>query len=77
MRCLVQVAPNNRITGDVFNAISNQLVGTECEASISSKLARHFYPDVVVACNELRFEDNEFDTLLNAIKVVEVLSPSV
>ena len=73
---------HNRITGDVFNAISNQLVGTECEAFIgdmrvkAGTTASYFYPDVVVACNELRFEDDVFDTLLNPIIVVEVLSPS-
>ena len=31
---------------------------------------------VVVACGELRFEDDVFDTLLNPIVIVEVLSPS-
>ena len=35
-----------------------------------------FKPDVVVACKELRFEDDVFDTLLNPRIVVEVLSPS-
>lgn len=36
----------------------------------------YFYPDVVVVCGEPRFEDNAFDTLLNPIVLVEVLSPS-
>ena len=73
---------HNRITGDVFRGISNQLVGSECEAFIgdmrvkAGTTASYFYPDVVVACNELRFEDDVFDTLLNPIIVVEVLSPS-
>ena len=73
---------HNRITGDVFNAISNQLMGSDCEAFIgdmrvkAGATASYFYPDVVVACDEPRFEDNVFDTLLNPIIVVEVLSPS-
>ena len=73
---------HNRITGDVFNAISNQLMGSACEAFIgdmrvkAGATASYFYPDVVVACDEPRFEDNVFDTLLNPIIVVEVLSPS-
>ena len=73
---------HNRITGDVFNGISNQLVGTDCEAFIgdmrvkAGATASYFYPDVVVACDTPRFEDNVFDTLLNPIIVVEVLSPS-
>ena len=36
----------------------------------------YFYPDVVVVCDEPRFEDNVFDTLLNPVVLVEVLSPS-
>ena len=36
----------------------------------------YFYPDVVVVCEEPRFEDDIFDTLLNPIILVEVLSPS-
>ena len=36
----------------------------------------YFYPDVLVVCGEPRFEDNAFDTLLNPIVLVEVLSPS-
>ena len=73
---------HNRITGDVFRAISNQLVDSECGAFIgdmrvkAGTTASYFYPDVVVACKELRFEDEAFDTLLNPCIVVEVLSPS-
>ena len=36
----------------------------------------YFYPDVLVVCGEPRFEDSTFDTLLNPIVLVEVLSPS-
>ena len=36
----------------------------------------YFYPDILVVCGEPRFEDNTFDTLLNPIVLVEVLSPS-
>ena len=36
----------------------------------------YFYPDVVVVCGEPRFEDDTFDTLLNPVVVIEVLSPS-
>lgn len=34
------------------------------------------YPDLVVVCDEPKFEDDEFDTLLNPRAVVEVLSDS-
>ena len=36
----------------------------------------YFYPDIVVVCDEPRFEDDVFDTVLNPIVLVEVLSPS-
>ena len=42
----------------------------------TSPKGAYFYPDVVVFCGELQFEDNVFDTLLNPILVIEVLSPS-
>jgi Uma2 family endonuclease len=34
------------------------------------------YPDVVVVCGEIRFEDVDNDTLLNPTVIVEVLSAS-
>ena len=36
----------------------------------------YFYPDVVIACGEPQFEDQSFDTLLNPVVIIEVLSPS-
>ena len=39
-------------------------------------MGSYFYPDVVIFCGDPQFEDNVFDTLLNPILVVEVLSPS-
>ena len=47
------------------------------EMRVSTPLTTsYFYPDVVVVCEEPRFEDDVFDTLLNPIILVEVLSPS-
>ena len=40
-----------------------------------SSTGRYTYPDVVV-CEEPRFEDSHFDTLLNPTVLIEVLSPS-
>lgn len=34
------------------------------------------YPDIVVVCGKEEFLDSEFDTLLNPIFLVEVVSPS-
>jgi Uma2 family endonuclease len=34
------------------------------------------YPDIAIVCDEPRLEDNHFDTLLNPLVIVEVLSDS-
>lgn len=34
------------------------------------------YPDIAVVCGQEEFLDNEFDTLLNPVFLIEVLSPS-
>lgn len=70
------------ITGDIFGELRDQLKRQKCEVHSSDMRVRihstnsYFYPDVVVACEEPRFEDNVFDTLLNPRVVIEVLSPS-
>ena len=73
---------HNRITVDITVQLSNQLMEGECEVFASEMRVRtsptvsYFYPDVIVFCGEPRFEDDAFDTLLNPMLVVEVLSPS-
>ena len=74
---------HNRITVDITIQLGNQLMERECEVFAGDMRVRpslenpaYFYPDVVVVCDEPRFEDNNFDTLLNPILVIEVLSPS-
>ena len=69
------------ITGDIFNNLYNQLMASDCEVHSSDMRVQpspiaYFYPDIVVACGEPRFEDDVYDTLLNPIVIVEVLSPS-
>jgi len=34
------------------------------------------YPDVLIVCDEPKFLDDEFDTLLNPAVIIEILSPS-
>ena len=73
---------HNIITGNIYVGLHVQLRGSECEAyandmRVSSPLtSSYFYPDIVVVCEEPRFEDDVFDILLNPIILVEVLSPS-
>lgn len=73
---------HNLITGNIFTGLYNQLVERECVTFISKMrvkarpITSYFYPDVTVVCDEPRFEDDVFDTLLNPTVVVEVLSRS-
>ena len=73
---------HNLITGNIFAELHTRLKGSGCvvfanemRVSIPS-VKSYFYPDVGVVCEEPRFEDDVFDTLLNPIVIVEVLSPS-
>ncbi len=73
---------HNLINGNIAGELHTRLKGTECfvfanQMRVSIPAAKsYFYPDVGVVCEEPRFEDDVFDTLLNPIVVVEVLSPS-
>ena len=73
---------HNLITGNIFGQLYTRLRGGRCivfanEMRVSIPTAKsYFYPDVGVICEEPRFEDDVFDTLLNPIVVIEVLSPS-
>ena len=70
------------ITMNISGELYIQLKGTACTVHTNDMQVRtspetsYFYPDVVVVCDKPRFEDNAFDTLLNPIVLVEVLSPS-
>ncbi len=73
---------HNFITVDIATDLNVQSRGLNCEVYSSSmrvkvrQLDSYFYPDVVVACGEPELEDDTFDTLLNPVVIIEVLSPS-
>ena len=73
---------HNFLTMNVANQLYNQLIDGECQVAASdmrvkvTEIDSYFYPDVVVVCGEPRAEDDTFDTLLNPVLIVEVLSPS-
>ena len=70
------------ITLDIATELNIQLRGSPCKVITNDMRVRtgpkgpYFYPDVVVFCGTPQFEDNVFDTLLNPVLIVEVLSPS-
>ena len=73
---------HNLITLDIATELNIQLRRQGCFVYASDMRVRtsptgsYFYPDIAVVCEGPQFEDNVFDTLLNPILVIEVLSPS-
>ena len=73
---------HNLITLDIATEINNQLREQDCEVYSSDMRVQitnseaYFYPDVVVACNEPKFEDDFMDSIINPVLIIEVLSPS-
>ena len=71
---------HNLISLNIAGELRAQLKGRTCEVYMSEMrvlvdAARSYrYPDVVVACDAPRFQDDVFDTLLNPTVIVEVLS---
>jgi len=73
---------HNKVTTNVSGLIWQNLKGKDCESYSNDmrvfvpKTGLYTYPDVVVICGEPKFQDNVFDTLLNPILLIEVLSDS-
>ncbi len=73
---------HNLISFNIAAELHSQIIDREIEAYIgemrvgSPTIASYFYPDIVVVSQEPRFEDDVFDTLLNPIVIIEILSPS-
>lgn len=73
---------HNVLTLRIGGLLDAQLAGAPCEVYSAdmrvkvSETGDYTYPDVVVACGDIAFEDDELDTLLTPTVIVEVLSPS-
>lgn len=73
---------HNLITANIIRVLGNQLLDRPCNVYPSdmrvkvSATGKYTYPDVVVACDEEKYDDVEEDTLLNPVVVIEVLSES-
>jgi Uma2 family endonuclease len=74
--------PHNLITTNLVWALKGRLRGGPCEVYPGAMRVKvratglYTYPDVVVACGEREFEDEDEDTLFNPTAVFEVLSPT-
>jgi len=73
---------HNLITVNIASEFRAQLKKRDCKTYVNDMRVKvpatglYTYPDVVVVCGEPQFEDEHFDTLLNPVLVVEVLSKS-
>ena len=71
---------HNLIVLNIGAELRTQLQQRPCEVYTNdmrvkiSRTGLYTYPDVVVVCDEPRFEDAEIDTLVNPLVLVEVLS---
>jgi Uma2 family endonuclease len=70
------------IKDNVARHAGNQLADGPCRVLTSDMRVKvdatglYTYPDIVIVCTELKFEDKVFDTLLNPRVIIEVLSDS-
>jgi len=75
-------ATHNLIAANLIAQLHAQLRYGPCRTYTSDMRVHvkstglYTYPDVVVACQDPRFLDDEVDTLLNPTLIVEVLSPT-
>ena len=75
-------ANHNLVVGNALASLHSQLRQRPCRVFPSdmrlkvSRTGLYTYPDITIVCGELRFEDEQHDTLLNPTVIVEVLSPS-
>ena len=74
---------HNRINMNLAGELRNNLKAENfrCEAfsnDMRVKISddKYTYPDLVITCGDAQFEDNEFDTLVNPVAIIEILSES-
>lgn len=73
---------HNQLVFNLAGLLHPQLRNKPCSAYVSDMRVRskateaYFYPDLTVVCGDSQFEDEQQDTLLNPVLIVEVLSSS-
>jgi Uma2 family endonuclease len=73
---------HNRIKTNLSVSLGNQLRDRRCnnyssDMRVSVRGGKSYlYPDIVVTCGKEEFEDDQLDTLVNPIAIIEVLSTS-
>lgn len=73
---------HNQISANLVRVLGNQLLDKPCSVYSSDmkvrieKARKYTYPDIVIACQTERFEDEHRDVLLNPVVILEILSDS-
>ena len=73
---------HNKISTNLNGLVWQHLKGKNCENYSSDmrvfvpEVGLYTYPDLVVVCDESKFQDKVFDTLLNPVLLIEILSDS-
>ena len=73
---------HNLIVANIVRELGNSLKHRPCEVYPSDMRVKvttsglYTYPDATVVCSEAKFEDDQFDTLINPTVLFEVLSDS-
>lgn len=74
---------HNRIFSAIFVSLSAQLRDKQCRVNpsdqrikVTAKGIYYTYADISVVCGEPKFASNEFDSLVNPIVIIEILSKS-
>ena len=73
---------HNTICVNVITSLRNQSKGSPCKIYPSDmrvkieSLSEYTYPDISLVCGDPQFAEGVFDSLINPILLIEVLSPS-
>ena len=73
---------HNLLSMNLGSEINQQLKSSKCEVYsgdmrvLVDATGLYTYPDIAIVCDQPRFLDGHFDTLMNPTVLVEVLSPS-
>lgn len=73
---------HNLIVSNLIRSVGNQLRARDCNVYPSdmrvkiAKIDKYIYPDIVITCGTENFEDDQVDTLLNPVVIIEILPTS-
>ncbi len=73
---------HNLIVANIIRVFGNQLLESDCNVYPSdmrikvASIGKYTYADVSVGCGDEQFEDDESDTLLTPVVIIEILSDS-